>query len=195
MKRRDFIAGLGAVAWPIAARAQRGDRIRRVGILDIGFPISTKEFLEGLAQFGWMEGRNLRIDHRLTGSNDPDAIRPHAEALIPTAPDVIYANAATAVQVLQVLTHAIPIVFIQSGDPVQGGSVKSLARPGGNITGFLTFETSINAKYLQFLKDIAPQVTRVSVLPDRSLVVARRFCRDRGGRSIIRGCAGDNAHS
>jgi putative tryptophan/tyrosine transport system substrate-binding protein len=115
----------------------------------------------GLAQLGWTEGRNLRIDYRSAGSNDPDAIRP-------AAPDVIFANAATAVQVLQVLTRTIPIVFIQSGDPVKDGSVQSLARSGGNITGFVTFETSINTKYLQLLKEMAPQVTHVSVLQTRA---------------------------
>jgi putative ABC transport system substrate-binding protein len=126
-----------------------------------GFPDGIKAFLEGLAQLGWTEGRKLRIDYRSAGSNDPDAIRP-------AAPDVIFANAATAVQVLQVLTRTIPIVFIQSGDPVKDGSVQSLARSGGNITGFVTFETSINTKYLQLLKEMAPQVTHVSVLQTRA---------------------------
>jgi putative ABC transport system substrate-binding protein len=152
----------------VGARAQQPDRIRRVGILiggpDADYQDLIKNFLAGLAQLGWTEGGNLRIDHRLPNSNDPDAIRPHAEALVRAAPDVIFAGAATAVQVLQRLTSTIPIVFIQSGDPVQGGSVQSLAHPGGNITGFLGFEPSINSKYLQLLKDMAPQVTRASIL-------------------------------
>jgi putative tryptophan/tyrosine transport system substrate-binding protein len=165
MRRREFIGGLaGTAAWPVVARAQQPNRIMRVGILDTGFLDGIKALLEGLTQLGWTEGRNLRIDYRLAGSNDPDAIRPHAEALVRAAPDLIFANAATAVQVLQVLTRTIPIVFLQSGDPVQGGSVQSLAHPGGNITGFVVFEPSINTKYLQLLKDMAPQVTRVSVL-------------------------------
>jgi putative tryptophan/tyrosine transport system substrate-binding protein len=165
MRRRELIRGLASTAaWPLVARAQQPDRIIRVGVLDVGFPDGIKAFLEGLTQLGWTEGGNVRIDLRLAGSNDPDAIRPHAEALVRAAPDVIFANAATAVQVLQVLTRTIPIVFIQSGDPVQGGSVQSLAHPGGNITGFVGFEPSINTKYLQLLKDVAPQVTRVSVL-------------------------------
>jgi putative tryptophan/tyrosine transport system substrate-binding protein len=171
MRRREFIAGLGgtAAAWPFAVRAQQPDRIRRVGFLiggasEADAQVRIKEFLGELAQLGWTEGRNLRIDYRILGSNDPDAIRPQAEALVRAAPDVISAFGATAVQVLQRLTSTIPIVFFQNGDPVQGGSVQSLAHPGGNITGFVGFEPSINAKYLQLLKDMAPQVTRVSVL-------------------------------
>ena len=166
MRRRDFIAGLGsAAAWPLVARAQQLDRIRRVGILSDGLgPFPDKAFLAGLAQLGWTEGRNLRIDYRLASSNDPDVMRPLAEALVRAAPDVIFARPATAVQVLQRLTHTIPIVFTQSGDPVQGGTVQSIARPGGNITGFVGFEPSISTKYLQLLKEMAPQVTRVSVL-------------------------------
>jgi putative tryptophan/tyrosine transport system substrate-binding protein len=130
--------------------------------------------LEALAQLGWVEDRNLRIDYRPTGSNDPDAMGPPAEALVRAAPDVIYARPATAVQVLQRLTRTIPIVFVQSGDPVQGGTVQSLARPGSNMTGFLSFEPSINTKYLQLLKEIAPQVTRVSVLQTQ----ASSWCGD-----------------
>ena len=165
MRRRDFIAGLGnAAAWPVVARAQQPDRIRRLDILDFGSTFVQRVLREGLAELGWKEGRNLQIEYRSSNSNDPALIRPHAEAIVRAAPDVIFTNAATAVQVLQRLTSTIPIVFIQSGDPIQGGSVQSLARPGGNITGFLTFAPSINTKYLQLLKDIAPQVTHVSVL-------------------------------
>jgi putative tryptophan/tyrosine transport system substrate-binding protein len=171
MRRREFIAGLGgtAAAWPFAVRAQQPDRIRRVGFLiggasEADAQVRIKEFVGELAQLGWTEGRNLRIDYRILGSNDPDAIRPQAEALVRAAPDVISAFGATAVQALQRLTSTIPIVFFQNGDPVQGGSVQSLAHPGGNITGFVGFEPSINTKYLQLLKDMAPQVTRVSVL-------------------------------
>jgi putative ABC transport system substrate-binding protein len=171
MRRRHFISLLAgtAAAWPLAAGAQQPDRIRRVGILRGGFEgeivqATNKAFLEGLAQLGWTEGRNLRVDYRFAGSNDPDVIRPHAEALVRAAPDVIYAAPATAVQVLQKLTRTIPIVFVQSADPVQAGSVQSLARPGGNITGFVTFEPGINTKFVQLLKDMAPKVTRVAVL-------------------------------
>jgi putative ABC transport system substrate-binding protein len=166
MQRREFIAGLGAAAWPLAVRAQQPDRIRRVGILNdgLGEDLGNKAFLDGLAQLGWTVGRNLQIDDRLADSNDPSAMGPRAEALVRGAPDVIYARPATAVQALQRLTNTIPIVFVQSGDPVQGGSVQSLGRPGSNMTGFVVFEPSINTKYLQLLKDMAPQLTRVSVL-------------------------------
>jgi putative ABC transport system substrate-binding protein len=170
MRRRDFITLLGgaAAAWPIAARAQ-GDRVKRLGIL-LGSnneqlrQVRSKELVEGLAALGWTEGRNLRVDVRFVGSSDPAVIGPHAEALVRATPDIIYANPATAVQVLQRLNSTIPIVFAQGGDPVQAGTVQSLARPGGNITGFLNFESSINTKYPQLLKDIAPRMTRVAVL-------------------------------
>jgi putative ABC transport system substrate-binding protein len=174
MKRREFITLLGgAAAWPLAARAQREDQIKRLGILMGAVPNARIEafnaaWLRELAQLGWTEGRNLRIDYRPTGSNDPDAIRPHAEALVRVAPDIIFAAPATAVQVLQRLTHTIPVVFNQSGDPVQTGTVQSLAHPGGNLTGFVTFEPSINTKYLQLLKDMAPKLTRVAVLQTRA---------------------------
>jgi putative ABC transport system substrate-binding protein len=173
VKRRTFIAALGsAVAWPVVARAQQGDRIKRLGILRGGSELDpeapNKALLDGLAQFGWTEGQNLRIDYRLVGTNDANAIRPHAEALVRAAPDVIFATPATAVQVLQRVTRTIPIVFIQTGHPVRAGIVQSLVRPDGNLTGFVNFEPSINTKYLQFLKDIAPQVTRVEVLQTRA---------------------------
>ena len=174
MKRREFITLLGgaAAAWPLAARAQQGERVKRLGILRGAAEAEVQDYnaalLRELAQLGWTEDRTLRVDYRPAGSNDPDAIRPHAEALVRAAPDVIFANPATAVQVLQRLTRTIPIVFTQSGDPVQVGTVQSLTRPGGNITGFVTFEPSINTKYLQLLKDVAPDVTRVAVLQSRA---------------------------
>ena len=173
MKRREFITLLGgAVAWPLVARAQQADRIKRLGILvgatEAEVQASNAALLRELAQLGWTEDRTLRVDYRLAGSNDPDTIRPHAEALVRAGPDVIFAAPATAVQVLQRLTHTIPIVFFQSGDPVQGGSVQSLTRPGGNITGFVSFEPSINTKYLQLLKDMAPNLARVAVLQSRA---------------------------
>jgi putative ABC transport system substrate-binding protein len=169
VNRRELIGLVaGATAWQLAARAQDSNRVKRLGILQGGgdeqFQIGNKQLIEGLAARGWSEGRNLRIDFRSAGSNDPAVIRPHAQALVRAAPDVIYAIAAPAVQVLQQLTSTIPIVFDQSADPVQAGTVQSLARPGGNITGFVVFDASINTKYLQLLKDIAPQTTRVAVL-------------------------------
>jgi putative ABC transport system substrate-binding protein len=181
MRRRDFITLLGGAAatWPLAARAQQGDRVKRLGILrggpnDEQSQAGNKQLIEGLAAHGWTEGRNLRVDFRAVGSNDPAVILPHAEALVRAAPDIIYANPATAVQVLQRLNSTIPIVFIQSGDPVQAGTVQSLARPGGNITGFLNFEPSINTKYLQLLKDIAPRMTRVAVVQTEATQTARQ---------------------
>jgi putative tryptophan/tyrosine transport system substrate-binding protein len=159
---RDGVAARGPRATGRARAAGRHFE-RRFGNGPFGL---RQDVPAGLAQLGWTEGRNLRIDYRLAldSSNDPDVIRRQAEAIIRASPDVIFARPATAVQVLQRLTRTIPIVFVQSGDPVQGGSVQSLAHPGGNITGFVAFEPSINTKYLQLLNDIAPQVTRVSVL-------------------------------
>src|SRR6516165_1024123 len=179
MKRRDFITLLGgaAAAWPIAARGQEGAAVKRLGVLAGGtearYGAENTQLVQALAQLGWTEGRNLRIDFRIVGSNDPDLIRPQAEALIRAGPDLIYATPAGAVQVLQKLTGTIPIVFVQNGDPVKAGTVQSLARPGGNITGFLGFEPSINARYLQLLKDIAPHMTRVGVLQTQATQRAR----------------------
>jgi putative ABC transport system substrate-binding protein len=178
MRRRDLIILLGtAAAWPLAARAQQRERMKRLGILLGGsveqFDVSDKQLLEGLAQHGWIEGRNLQVDDDTTGSNDPAIIRPHAERLVRASPDAIYVAPATAVQVLQSLTKSIPIVFYQNGDPVQAGTVQSLAHPGGNITGFVNFEPSINGKYLQLLKDIAPQMTRVAVVQTQATQTAR----------------------
>ena len=178
MNRRKLIAALGtAAAWPLAARAQQGDVVKRLGLLIGGtselYATANRQLLDGLAQLGWVEGQRLRVDLRLVGSNDPAIIGPHAEALVRAAPDIIYATPATAVQVLQRLTSSIPIVFNQSGDPVQARTVASLARPGGNITGFLTFEPSMNAKFLQLLKDIAPRMTRVGVLQSEATQTAR----------------------
>jgi putative ABC transport system substrate-binding protein len=178
LRRRDFITFLGGAAtWPVAARAQQPDRAKRLGILiggtEADYAATNRQLLDGLARLGWTEAQNLRVDYRLAGSNDPAVIRPHAEALVRAAPDVIYSSPATAVQVLQRLTGTIPIVFIQNGDPVQAGTVQSLARPGGNITGFLLSEPSINTKYLQLLKDIAPQLTRVGVLQTEASRSAR----------------------
>jgi putative ABC transport system substrate-binding protein len=166
-----------AIAWPFPARAQQGNQVKRLGILLGGdldtFQISDKQLLEGLAQLGWVEGKNLRVDLRLSRSNEPAAIRPQAEGLVRSAPDIIYANPATAVQVLHRLTGSIPIVFLQNDDPVRAGSVQSLAHPGGNMTGFLGFEPSMNSKFLQLLKDIAPQMTRVAVMQTEATQGAR----------------------
>jgi putative ABC transport system substrate-binding protein len=174
LRRREFIGFAGsAIAWPLTARAQ--GRLKRVGVLIGGaeFREQNRQLVDGLAALGWSEGKNLLIDLRPVGSNDPALIRPHAEALVRAAPDVIYASPATAVQVLQRMTSSIPIVFSQSGDPVQAGTVASLARPGRNMTGFLTFEPSMNTKFVQLLKDIAPSMTRVGVLQSQATQTAR----------------------
>ncbi len=180
MRRRQFLTLLGgaAAAWPVAARAQQSNGAKRLGILIGGsendqFRVSYKEVLEALAQLGWMEGRNLRVDLRVVGSNDPALIRPHAEGLVRSGPDVIYAAPATSVQLLQALTSSIPIVFVQNADPVQAGTVQSLAHPGGNMTGFVSFEPSMNSKLLQLLKEIAPQMTRVAVMQTEATRMAR----------------------
>jgi putative ABC transport system substrate-binding protein len=169
MRRREFIAGLGsAVAWPFAVGAQQGERLRRIGLLSglsgAAFEESIRQYWRELQALGWTE-RSLRIEARPTNTNDPEVIRPYAEALVRLMPDVIIVTNGTPTAVmLGKLTNTIPIIYTGSGDPVLAGSVQSFAHPGGNITGFITFEASINGKYVQLLKDIAPQVTRVAVL-------------------------------
>jgi putative ABC transport system substrate-binding protein len=168
LKRRQFISLVGgAAAWPLAARAQPGERMKRLGILTSGFEAddsSILAFRDGIRDLGWTEGRNIRIDTRVIGTNDLDVTRAVAAELIALAPDVILARPATAVQAVRQLTSTIPIVFVQSGDPVQSGLVQSLSQPSGNATGFFTFEPSINTRYLQLLKDLAPRLTRVAVM-------------------------------
>jgi putative ABC transport system substrate-binding protein len=174
MRRRDLITLLGgaAAAWPLAARAQQPDRIKRLAVLRGGVEADLRAsyhaFRDGLRELGWTEGQNLRIDYRVTGGSDHDLARTYAAELIGLAPDVIFAAPATVVLEVQRLTRRIPIVFVQAGDPVQGGSVRSLSDPGGNATGFITFDPSMNTKYLQLLKDVAPQVTRAAVIQSYS---------------------------
>jgi putative ABC transport system substrate-binding protein len=169
MKRRQFITLLGgaAAAWPVTARAQLPERMRRVGILwgqaesnpDGPFAV----FRTALQELGWTDGRNIRIDVRWTAA-DPNLIRAYATELVGLAPDVIFATPHPAVVAAQQQTRTIPIVAMGSGDPVEAGLAQSHARPGGNLTGFMNFEKTINAKFLQLLKDIAPHVTRVAVI-------------------------------
>jgi putative ABC transport system substrate-binding protein len=176
VKRREFITLLGgaAVAWPLAARAQPGERARRVGVL-MTFPADDPEaqarvgaLLQGLQEVGWAIGRNLRIDVRWAGANADD-IRRHAAELAALGPGVIVANGGAATGPLLQATRTVPIVFAIVPDPVGAGYVVSLARPGGNATGFMLFEYSIGAKWLELLKQIAPGVTRVGVLRDPAL--------------------------
>ena len=165
MRRRDFITIIGGAAtWPLAARAQPAERMRRIGVLlqatksDLEFQPRLKAFLDGLAQFGWTEARNLQLEF--------DEVRRHAAELVVLAPDVLVAVGSTAVEALQQATRTIPIVFPTVGDPVGAGFVESLARPGGNITGFAAFEYAIGGKWLALLKDVSPRTNRVAVLRD-----------------------------
>jgi ABC-type uncharacterized transport system substrate-binding protein len=177
MKRRDFITLLGgaAVAWPLAARAQQPERMRRIGVLmfqaadDPEAHARNAAFLQGLQEAGWAVGRNMRIDSRW-GAGDNDRTRRYAAELVALAPDVILASGSATLGSLQQVTRTVPIVFAAVADAVGGGFVESLARPGGNITGFELFEYSIGGKWLETLKQIAPSVTRVAVIRDATLV-------------------------
>ena len=170
MRRREFITLLGgAVAWPLAARAQQPERMRRIGVLmpatsdDTEFQARLAAFHQGLALLGWTIGRNVRIDTRWATTNADD-IRRHAAELAALAHDVILAHGGATVGPLLQATRTVPIVFPVAVDPVGAGFVESLARPGGNTTGFLSYEYSLGGKWLEILKQIAPAVTRVGVL-------------------------------
>ena len=172
MRRREFIAGLGSVAvWPVVARAQQTEQVRRIGILlpaaadDAEFQARLGAFLQALALSGWSIGRNVLIETRWATANVAD-IRKHAAELAALAPDVILAGGAATVGPLMQVTRTVPIVFPVVVDPVGAGFVDSLARPGGNVTGFMDGEYSLAAKWLELLKQIAPGVTRVAVLRD-----------------------------
>jgi putative ABC transport system substrate-binding protein len=173
MRRREFIAGLGGAAanWPLAARAQQPERMRRIGVLlaatadNSVFQARIAAFLKELQRLGWTDGRNAQIDTRWAGINAAD-IRRYAAELVALAPDVIMANGTSTVGPLLQVTRTVPIVFPAAADPVGAGFVDSLARPGGNATGFMLFEWSISGKWLELLKQIAPSITRVAVLRD-----------------------------
>ena len=173
MTRRAFITLLaGAAAWPLAAGAQQPERIRRVGVLmnltadDPEAPGRVAAFAQGLGELGWTIGRNVRIDYRW-GANDPDRGRRYADELIALVPDVILASGSTAVRPLLRATRT-SIVFVQVTDPVGLGLVASLARPGGNATGFMLYEYGMSGKWLELLKELAPRVARAGVLRDSS---------------------------
>ena len=176
MKRREFITLLGGAAatWPLAARAQQGERMRRIGVLmtfAAGDPVGQARFaafLQELQQLGRTDGRNVHIDTRWAGSNAGD-IRRHATELAALAPDVILANGSAATGPLLQATRTVPIVFAVVADPVGAGFVDSLSRPGGNATGFSLFEYGIGAKWLELLKQIEARVTRVAVIRDPAL--------------------------
>jgi putative ABC transport system substrate-binding protein len=176
LKRREFFTLLGgAGAWPLAARAQQTERVRRVGVLvaspadDAEFQARMAAFNEGLTKLGWTEGRNVQIDTRWATTNADD-LRKHAAELAASTPDVLVAASGTAtVAVLLQATRTVPIVFAVVIDPVGAGFVASLARPGGNATGFTVYEYSLSGKWLELLKQIAPGVTRAAVLRDPAI--------------------------
>jgi putative ABC transport system substrate-binding protein len=173
MKRREFLAALGgaAVAWPLAARAQQGERVRRVGVLTGGAADDRvaqafiAAFLQGLQQLGWTDGRNVHIDTRWAAGSTAE-MRKYAGELATLAPDVILAVGSSCLDPLLQATRTVPIVFTIVADPVGSGFVDSLSRPGGNATGFMQFEYSLCGKWLELLKEIAPGVTRAAVLRD-----------------------------
>ena len=171
--RRAFITLIGgaAAAWPIAASAQQGERVRHVAVLmsltadDPEGQARIAAFLQGLRQLGWIDGRNVRIDTRW-GAGSAEEIRKHAAELVALTPDVILASGGSVVGPLLQVTRTSPIVFTQTPDPVGAGYVDSLARPGGNATGFMIFEYSLSGKWLELLKEISPRVTRAAVFRD-----------------------------
>jgi putative tryptophan/tyrosine transport system substrate-binding protein len=173
VKRRAFILAFAgaAPAWPLAAHAQQGERVRRIAVLlpatsdDVEFQARVGAFLQRLGELGWTIGRNLRIDTRWATANAAD-VRRHAAELAALAPDVILAHGASTVGAMLQATRTVPIVFPVAGDPVAAGFVESLGRPGGNATGFMTVEHSMGGKWLELLKQIAPSVTRASVIRD-----------------------------
>jgi putative ABC transport system substrate-binding protein len=176
MRRREFIAGFGAVAaWPLAASAQQDGRVRQVGILDVAAETDRiaqtqhEVMREELAKLGWIEGRNVRFDRRFS-AGDPDRMRAHADELVRLAPDVIAATSLAATRTLLQRTGTIPIVFTHVGDPVAGGLLKNIARPEGNATGITSLYQSIAGKWLELLKEAAPRVVRVGLIFNPSVV-------------------------
>ena len=175
VRRREFIILLaGAATWPLAARAQQAEQMRRVGVLmnlgtdDAEGHARLTALAQGLQELGWSDGRNLGIDYRW-GAGDADRFRAYAAELVALTPDVILATGTPVVEALQRVTRAVPIVFVTVIDPVGSGFVESLARPGGNTTGFTLFEYSLSAKWAELLKELSPRVTRVAVLRDSAI--------------------------
>jgi ABC-type uncharacterized transport system substrate-binding protein len=174
--RREFITLLGgaAVAWPITALAQQGERMRRVGVLlpatadDPRFQLLIGAFLQGLALLGWVLGRNVQVHTRWATPNAAE-VRRYAAELVALAPDVILAHGSGPTAALLQATRTVPIVFPVAGDPVGAGLVDNLARPGENVTGFMNYEYSFGAKWLELLKEIGPNITRVAVLRDPTI--------------------------
>jgi putative ABC transport system substrate-binding protein len=170
IKRRDFIAGLGsAAAWPLVARAQQGERVRRIGVLmsfdenDPEGKLRLSAFTQALANLGWTDGRNVRMDVRW-GGGDTNRIRAHAQELVGLQPDIIVTNGTPTTVAVRQETRTIPIVFASAGDPIASGLVARLERPSGNITGFANFEPMIVGKWLELLSEIVPGLKRVAVM-------------------------------
>jgi putative ABC transport system substrate-binding protein len=176
VNRRDFITLLGgaAVAWPLAARAQQSERMRRIGVLmniaadDPEAQARMTAFVQELARLGWMSGKNVKIDSRWS-AGDTERLGKYTAELIALAPDVILANSSQSVAALMQASRVVPIVFASVADPVGAGFVESLGRPGGNVTGFMNFEYSLSGKWLGLLKETAPRLTRVAVLRDAAI--------------------------
>jgi putative tryptophan/tyrosine transport system substrate-binding protein len=184
MRRREFVTAIvaSAAAWPLAVRAQqpRGN-VRRIGVLipfreDAETLVLVDAFKQRFKELGWTEGRNVQLDYRYTDGN-PERTRSASAELVALAPDAILAYANPAVSSLMQVTHTIPIVFTQVSDPVGSGFVSNLAHPGGNITGFHSFEPAIAAKWLDVLKQLAPSVRRVAVLHDPGIAANMAFLR------------------
>src|SRR5262249_41395305 len=177
MRRREFVTLLGSAAAfrPLGVRAQQSERMRRIGVLlaggldadDLDMQARIGAFEDGLKQLGWINGQNVRIDIR-AGAGDVDRVRSYADELVALAPDVILATGAAGVPPL-LKARTVPVVFTNVVDPVGAGFVDSLARPGGNVTGFVSFEYGLSAKWLEVLKEIAPRVTRVAVIRDPNI--------------------------
>src|SRR6187455_2272361 len=183
MKRREFIAGLAgaAAAWPLAARAQQPERVRRVGVL-VGLAENDPEMKQrlaglrqGLEKLGWAEGRNLRIDYRFAPAGTQARLL--ARELVALQPDVIITQSTPATAAMQQETRTIPIVFAGVADPIVSGFVASLSRPGGNLTGLLQFEEGITGKWLAMLKEIAPNLTRAALVANPRTAAFAYFLR------------------
>jgi putative ABC transport system substrate-binding protein len=176
MKRREFITLLGGAAagWPLLARAQQGERMRRIGLLltaaadDPESLARVGAFLQGLQELGWTDGRNVRLEYRW-GSGDGERIRKYAAELVALAPDVILVTGNSGMGPLQQATRTLPIVFVNAADPVGGGFAVSLARPAGNATGFASIEYGMGGKWLELLKQVSPGLTRAAVIRDPSV--------------------------
>ena len=183
MKRREFIAARqGAVGWPIAARAQQAERMRRIGVLaalgedDPDMRARLAGLQQGLERLGWSEGRNVRIDTRFAGGSG-DRHQPLAKELVALQPDVIFAQSTPIAAALQRESSSIPIIFVEVSDPIGSGFIASLARPGGNLTGLLAFEASITGKWLAMLKEVAPRLARAALLANPKTTAYDYFLR------------------